>query len=121
MNKVKSVIAIGAALFGCVTFGGVAGAEPVSDRQAPRPAATCADYDYVRVTTNKLNVRAGKGTNYDILKTVYRDDKLSCYPVETGGRYTACGTSNANGWIPIDFRGDVGIDGYVASTCVADM
>ncbi|MFE9750561.1 SH3 domain-containing protein [Saccharothrix saharensis] len=122
MNKAKSVIAVGATLLGCVTFGGVAGAapNPPSDRQAPLPAATCSDYGSVIVTADTLRIRAGKGTNYDILKTVKKGDKLSCYPVETGGRYSACGVTNANGWIPIDFRGDISWDGYVASACVKD-
>ncbi|MCE6997225.1 hypothetical protein LZG04_20810 [Saccharothrix sp. S26] len=122
MNKAKSVIAIGATLLGCVTSAGVAGADPspMSDPRAPLPAATCSDYGSVIVTADKLKVRAGKGTNYDVLKTVSKNDKLSCYPVETGGKYTACGLTNANGWIPIDFRGDIGWDGYVASACVKD-
>ncbi|TQM78447.1 hypothetical protein FHX81_0716 [Saccharothrix saharensis] len=122
MNKAKSVIAVGATLLGCVTFGGVAGAapNPSSDRQAPLPAATCSGYGSVIVTADKLRIRSGKGTNYSTLKTVSKNDKLSCYPVESGGKYTACGATNATGWIPVDFRDDISWDGYVASACVKD-
>lgn len=121
MNKAMSVIAVGATLLGLVTSGGVAGAAPVPDRQAPLPAATCSGYGSVVVTADKLRIRSGKGTNYSTLKTVSKNDKLSCYPVESGGKYTACGATNATGWIPVDFRDDISIDGYVAAACVKDV
>jgi hypothetical protein len=121
MNKAKSVIAVGATLLGFVTSGGVAGAAPVTDRQAPLPAATCSGYGSVVVTADRLKIRAGKGTNFDTLKTVSKNDKLSCYPVESGGKYTACGATNGTGWIPVDFKDDISIDGYVAAACVKDV
>lgn len=121
MNKAKSVIAVGATLFGWLTFGGVAGAaqDPGSDRQAPRPAATCST-GWVEVDTDRLNVRSGPGTNYGVIDTVYRGDLLACGWLEAGGRYSACGVTNANGWIAVDLENDGAIDGFVASTCVVD-
>lgn len=121
MNKAKSVIAVGATLFGCLALGGAAWAAPAaeSDRQAPRPAATC-NTGWVEVNTERLYVRSGPGTNYGIIATVYRGDLLACGWLEAGGRYTACGVTNANGWIAVDLQNDGAIDGFVASTCVVD-
>ncbi|CCH31711.1 SH3 domain-containing protein [Actinosynnema sp. NPDC047251] len=127
MNKTLSAITLATTLFGCATLGGVAGADPAPAAGLQSPAdrtsiaaARCAGYGWVISNTDGLHVRSGPGTNYDILVTVNRGHRLSCFPVVAGGRYTACGTTDANGWIPVDRDGNARIDGYVASTCVRD-
>jgi hypothetical protein len=114
MKKLISVLGVGAAVAATV-LGGV----PAADAATQSTPARCAGYGYA-VVNAKLIVRSGAGANYSDVGTVYPGAVVSCYPVRVGNKYQACGYTNANGWIPVDLYGDVGIDGYLPSTCLTD-
>ncbi|WP_043723183.1 hypothetical protein [Kutzneria sp. 744] len=114
MRKSIAALAVGAAICATALAGGVADAAPAS---TPATCPTSGSGD-VRVVTTNLTVRTGPGTNYAAqAPMVHGGDVLRCYPVRTGGRYTACGKTNANGWIEIYRQAGFG---YVASACVSD-
>lgn len=120
MRKSIAALAVGAALSATALVGSVADAAPAAPAAPASAPATCptSGSGDVIVTTTTLTVRTGPGTNYAAqAPSVHGGDVLFCYPVRTGGRYTACGHSNANGWIKIYRTQGFG---YVASACVAD-
>jgi hypothetical protein len=117
MKKLMSVLGVGAAVAATV-LGGVTTVSTASAATQATPAR-CAGYGYA-VVNAKLIIRSGAGANYRDVGTVYPGAVVSCYPVVVGNEYQACGRTHANGWIPIDVVGDVGIDGYLPSTCLTD-
>jgi hypothetical protein len=121
MRTSIATLSVGAALSVTALIGSVADASPAAPAAPASTPATCPSSgsgDLI-VTTTTLTVRTGPGTNYAAqVASVHGGDMLFCHPVRTGGRYTACGHSNADGWIPV-YRGGIGW-GYVASACVSD-
>ncbi len=94
------------------------------------PASTLsatADYSrkcasgYVISLAYNLPVRKYPKHNADVLLTAQKGDHLFCLTgkYSLGDRYTACGVSNANGWLYIDTNSSKGI-GYAYMTCLAD-
>jgi hypothetical protein len=104
-----------------VTAGAEAGAMPEGASRLPAPAQ-CASYGWVVVTAGSLSMFSGPGLNYPTVGPVlHAGHRLSCFPVEAhGSRYSLCGYSSVNGWIPIDRDGDFVRDAYVPSVCVVD-
>jgi hypothetical protein len=119
MRQSIAALAVGAAATLTLIGGGVAAnAAPAAVASTPATCSATGSGDVI-VTTSTLTVRTGPGTNYAVQPpSVHGGDVLFCHPVRAGGRYTACGHSNANGWIPV-YRGSIGW-GYVASACVSD-
>lgn len=117
MKKLISALGVGAAVAATV-LGGVTNVSAASASTLSTPAR-CASAGFAW-TNAKLAVRSGPGTTYPIVIWVQPGDLVSCYPVVVGGKYGACGYTNANGWIPVDVIGDARIDGYLPSTCLTD-
>ncbi|MFC0545263.1 hypothetical protein [Kutzneria chonburiensis] len=120
MRPSIAALAVGAAA-ALISIGGgaVAEAAPAAPASTPATCPSSGSGDVI-VTTTTLTVRTGPGTNYAAQgAAVHGGDVLFCSPVRAGGRYTACGHSNANGWIPV-YRGSRIGWGYIASTCVSD-
>ncbi|MEV5762956.1 hypothetical protein AB0L34_00035 [Micromonospora sp. NPDC052213] len=67
-----------------------------------------------------LPIRWEPFTDSPAFTTAQKGYQYNCIPntYALGGRYTACGVSNANGWIIIDFPDRVG---YTYMTCVKDV
>ena len=74
----------------------------------------------MRINTSAVNVYTGAGTDYRVVKTVYRGDHVSCWPIIVGHAYALCGVTSANGWLPVDVTGDAVRDGYIPSVCTTD-
>ena len=90
-------------------------------------AVVTADYSrkcvsgWVISLAYNLPVRKYPKHNADLLLTAQKGDHLFCLTgkYSLGDRYTACGVSNANGWLYIDTNSSKGI-GYAYMTCLAD-
>jgi hypothetical protein len=118
MRKSIAALTVGAALSAIALVGSVADAAPaVTPTSAPATCAISGSGDVI-VTTITLAVRMGPGTDYAAQPlAIHGGAVLFCRPAQAGGRYTACGHSDVNGWIEIYRKQGFG---YVPSACVTD-
>ncbi|WP_052744804.1 hypothetical protein [Micromonospora sp. HK10] len=90
-------------------------------------AVVTADYSrkcvsgWVISLADRLPIRKYPKHDADVLLSAQKGDHLFCLTgkYSLGDRYTACGVSNANGWLYIDTNSSKGI-GYAYMTCLAD-
>lgn len=81
--------------------------------------ATCTD-GTVTATVNNLQLRNLPRVDSTATATLRTGVTYGCQSLVLGGRYTACGQTNGNGWIPVDIDRDGFRDGYAASACLRD-
>jgi hypothetical protein len=95
------------------------GAQAVAAR--PPVLATCSGPSHWVVSqANNLRFYSQKSITSPWGTVVQRGDEFFCDTMELGGRYTACGVSNGNGWIMVrDY--DYNRKAYVYQACVADI
>ncbi|GAA3779975.1 hypothetical protein GCM10022225_80280 [Plantactinospora mayteni] len=99
--------------------GGVALAAPDS---APRAVHTrgCTSSGLVISKAANLPIRYAPNIGSTVFFVVQKNDVLPCWdspPVTVDGRYTACGVSQANGWIEVYTGNDWG---FTYQTCLLD-
>ncbi|MDT0530150.1 hypothetical protein RM555_14255 [Micromonospora sp. DSM 115977] len=92
--------------------------------QAPANAAystQCAT-GTVESLANNLPIRASYSTSASVLEWGQMGDRFSCYRNQwaLGSRYTACGVSQANGWLHVITNNGMS-DGWAYMTCLEDV
>ncbi|GIF68319.1 hypothetical protein Ais01nite_63540 [Asanoa ishikariensis] len=97
----------------------VAGASPVRvQMSAAAAAAQCSTYR-VESIANNLPIRVAAqhtAALHTVAQKGYRYNCTGWYVL--GDRYTACGVTNANGWLELDFGGAWR---YTYMTCLKDV
>lgn len=96
----------------------IPGAASAADQSA-RPAISYCDSGTGKVIAlETVSVRATPSTTASLVHTSSKGSVSSCLAGYTlGGRYTACGHTNANGWLYVY---GTGWEGWSAMTCWAD-
>ncbi|NKI42558.1 hypothetical protein [Streptomyces physcomitrii] len=91
---------------------GVAGA---ADGSTQVRTNTACD-DGKATAAENVAIRTGTSTGASLVTTALKGQTWGCYftYVLTGGRYTACGTTNGNGWFYVY---NANYSGYSASAC----
>ena len=59
------------------------------------------DFSTGLVTASKLNVRSGPGTDYDIIGSVFKGEKLELYRIY--GNWSDCYWGNSGGFVDLDY------------------
>lgn len=90
------------------------GVADAADHSAqPRTNTACDDGKATAI--ENVAIRTDTSTSAALVTTALKGQTWACTgPVVAGGRYTACGTSNANGWFLV---WNDNYEGWSASTC----
>jgi hypothetical protein len=89
---------------------------------APAPYGNCST-SIVQSVASNLPIRTSANISAPVVDIVQRGDLLNCHQqsVILGGRYTACGVTQANGWVAVWYlNGDWMGWGYTYMTCVVN-
>ncbi|MGW5349052.1 hypothetical protein ACWERV_00850 [Streptomyces sp. NPDC004031] len=120
-TKRFSALAAGSLLLaatGAFTASTAEAATPTASSVSPAYTDGCLTGRVVSTAAN-LPIKSSPTLTAGTITTAQVGDQFNCLTYTTGDRYTACGHSNANGWLVIYFNS--GQRGYSYETCWDDV